>query len=67
MQDKKQQLELDMEQQTESKLGNEYVNTIYCHSAYLTYVKHTLCKIPGCMNHRLWNHDCWDKYQLAQI
>ena len=37
MQVKKQQLELDMEQQTGSKLGKEYVKAIYCHAAYLTY------------------------------
>ena len=37
MQSKKQQLELDMEQQTTSKLGKEYVKAVYCHSAYLTY------------------------------
>ena len=34
---RKQQLELDMEQQTGSKLGKEYVKAIYCHAAYLTY------------------------------
>ena len=38
MQVKKQQLELDMEQQTDSKLGKEYVRAIYCHTAYLTYM-----------------------------
>ena len=38
MQVKKQQLELDMEQQTASKLGKEYVKAVYCHSAYLTYM-----------------------------
>ena len=37
MQVRKQQLELDMEQQTGSKLGKEYVKAIYCHAAYLTY------------------------------
>ena len=36
MQVKKQQLELDMEQQTGSKLGKEYVKAVYCHLAYLT-------------------------------
>ena len=35
MQVKKQQLELDMEQQTCSKLGKEYVKAVYCHPAYL--------------------------------
>ena len=38
MQVKKQQLELDMEQWTSSKLGKEYVNAVYCHTAYLTYM-----------------------------
>ena len=41
MQDKKQQLEFDMEQQTGSKLGKEYVKAIYCHPAYLTYMQST--------------------------
>ena len=36
MQVKKQRLELDMEQQTGSKLGKEYIKVVYCHSAYLT-------------------------------
>ena len=38
MQIRKQQLELDMEQQTGSKLGKDYVKAIYCHAAYLTYM-----------------------------
>ena len=38
MQVKKQQLELDMEQQTGSKLGKEYIKAVYCHPAYLTYI-----------------------------
>ena len=41
MQVKKQQLELDMEQQTGSKLGKEYVKAVYCHPAYLTSVQST--------------------------
>ena len=41
MQVKKQQLEPDMEQQTGSKLGKEYVKTVYCHPAYLTYIQST--------------------------
>ena len=44
---KKQQLELDMEQQTGSKLGREYIKAIYDHPAYLTYMQSTLCKMPG--------------------
>ena len=38
---KKQQLELDMEQQTGPKLGKEYVKAVYCHPAYLTYMQST--------------------------
>ena len=53
MQVKKQQLELDMEQWTGSKLGKEYIKAIYCHPAYLTYVQSTSCKMPGWMKHKL--------------
>ena len=38
MQVKKQELEMDMEQQSGSKLRKEYIKTVYCHSAYLTYI-----------------------------
>ena len=41
MQVRKQQLELDMEQQTSSKLEKEYVKAVYCHPAYLTYMQST--------------------------
>ena len=41
MQVKKQHLELDMEKQTGSKLGKEYVKAVYCHPAYLTYMQST--------------------------
>ena len=53
MQVKKQQLELDMEQQTGSKLGKEYVKAVYCHPGILTYMQSTLCKMPSWMNHKL--------------
>ena len=53
MQVKKQPLELDMEQQTGSKSGKEYVEAVYCHSAYLTYVQSTSCKMLGWMKHKL--------------
>ena len=53
MQVKKQQLELDMEQQTGFKSGKEYVKAVYCHPAYLTYMQSTSCKIPGWMKHKL--------------
>ena len=46
MQIKKQQLELDMEQQTGSKLEKEYIKAIYCHPAYLTSVQSTSCEMP---------------------
>ena len=39
MQVKKQQLELYLEQQTGSKSGKEYVKAVYCHTAYLTYMR----------------------------
>ena len=52
MQVKKQQLELDMEQQTGSKLGKEYVKAVYCHS-YLTFMQGTSCEMPGWMKHKL--------------
>ena len=50
---KKQQLELDMEQRTGSKLGKEYVKAVYCHPAYLTYVQSTSCKMSDWMTHKL--------------
>ena len=50
---KKQQLELDMEQQTGSKLGKEYVKAIYCHLAYLTYMQSMSCEMLGWMKHKL--------------
>ena len=50
---KKQQLELDMEQRTGSKLGKEYVKAVYCHPAYLTYMQSTSCEMPGWMKHKL--------------
>ena len=53
MQVKKQQLELDMEQQTGSKLGKEYVKVVYCHSAYLSSMQSTSCEMPGLMKHKL--------------
>ena len=42
---KKQQLELDIEQQTGSKSGKEYVKAVYCHRAYLTYMQSTSWEI----------------------
>ena len=53
MQVKKQQLELNMGQQTGSKSGKEYIKAVYCHPAYLTYVQSTLCEMLGWMKHKL--------------
>ena len=53
MEVKKQQLELDMEQQTGSKLGKQYIKAVYCHPAYLTYMLSTSCKMAGWMKHKL--------------
>ena len=62
MQVKKQQLEPDMEQQTGSKLGKEYVKAVYCHLAYLTYMQNTTCKMLDWVKHKC-NQDCQEKYQ----
>ena len=53
MQVRKQQLELDMEQQTGSKLGKEYVKGVYCPPTYLTSMQSTSCEMLGCMKHKL--------------
>ena len=53
MQVKKQQLELDMDHQTGSKSGKEYVKAVYCYPAYLTYMQSTSCEILGWMKHNL--------------
>ena len=49
---RKQQLEMDMEQQTGSKWGKEYIKAVYCHPAYLTYMQNTSCKMPGWVKHK---------------
>ena len=53
MQVKKQQLELNLEPQTGSKLGKEYVKAVYCHPAYLTYVQSTSWETLGWKKHKL--------------
>ena len=53
MQVKKQQLELEVEQQTGSKSGKEYVKAVYCHPAYLTYMQSTSWEMLGWMKHKL--------------
>ena len=52
MQVRKQQLELDMEQQTGSKLG-KYIKAVYCQPAYLTYMQSTSCEMLGWISHKL--------------
>ena len=53
MQVRKQQLELDMEQQIGSKLGKEYVKAVYCHPANLTYMQSTSKEMLDWMKHKL--------------
>ena len=53
MQVKKQQLEPNMEKQTDSKPGKEYIKAVYCHPAYLTSMQSTSWEMLGWMNHKL--------------
>ena len=53
MQVRKQQLELDMDQQTGSKSRKEYVKAVYCHPAYLTYMQSTSWEMLGWIKHKL--------------
>ena len=53
MQVKKQQLEVDVEQQTGSNLGKEYVKAVFCHPAYLTYMQSISWETLGWMKHKL--------------
>ena len=53
MQVRKQQLELDMEQQTGSKLEKEYIKAVYRHPVYLTYMQSASCEMWGWMKHML--------------
>ena len=62
MQIRKQQLELDMEQQTGSKLGKEHIKAVYYHPAYLSYMQSTSWEMLGWMK-QSWNKDCPEKYQ----
>ena len=52
----------DMEQQTVSKLGKEYIKAVYCHPAYLIYMQSTSSEIPGWMKHKLESR-LQEKYQ----
>ena len=62
MQVKKQQLELDMEQHTCSKLQKEWVKAVYCNHAYLTYMQSTLWEMLAGWS-TSWDQDCQEKYQ----
>ena len=53
MQVRKQQLELDMEQQTGSKLGKEYIKAVDCHLAYVAYMQSTSWETLGWKKHKL--------------
>ena len=44
---------MDIEQQTNFKLGKEYIKAVYRYPAYLTYMQNTSCKMPGWMKHKL--------------
>ena len=63
---KKQQLELDMEQQTGVKFWKEYLKAVYCHPTYLTYVQSTSREMLG-WGSTSWNQYCREKYQQPQI
>ena len=65
MQFKKKQLELDLKQQTGSKLGKEYVKSVYCHHAFLPCMQSTSCETLSWMKHKL-ELGCWEKYQQPQ-
>ena len=60
MQVKKQQLELDMEQQTSFKSGKEHVKAVYCHPAYLTYMQNVSCKMLDWVKHKLESRLPWE-------
>ena len=62
MQVRKQQLEVDMEQETGSKSGKECIKAVYCHPAYLTYMQSTSykCWVGWSTS---WNQDCQEKYE----
>ena len=55
-----------MKQRTGSKLGKEYVKSVHCHPAYLTYIQSASCEMPGWMKHEL-TQGCWQKYHQPQI
>ena len=53
MQVKKQQLHLNMDQWTGSKLGKEYIKAVYCYPAHLNYMQNTSCEMLGWMKHKV--------------
>ena len=53
MQVRKQQLELDIEQQTGSKKEKEYIKAAYCHPDYLMYIQSKSCAMLDWMKHKL--------------
>ena len=63
MQVRKQQLELDMEEQTGSKKEKEFIKAVYCHPAYLTYMQRTSMRNAGLEEAQAGIKDCWEKYQ----
>ena len=67
MQVKKQQLDLDMEQQTSSKSGKEYVEPVYCHPACLAYMQSTSCEMLGWVTHKLESSYLAKLIQLCKV
>ena len=63
---KRQRLEPDMEQQSGSKLGKEYIKPVYCHFAYLTSMQNTSQEMLAGWSIS-WNQDCGEKFQWPQI
>ena len=57
---KKQQLQSDMEQQTGSKLGKDYVKAVHCHPAWLTYIQSASYEMPG------WNDEAQVEIKIAR-
>ena len=67
MQDKKQQLEPDMEQRTGSKLRKEYIKAVYCHPAYLTDLQNTSCEMLGWMKQKLESRLQWEISTISDM
>ena len=66
MQVNKHQLELDMEQQTGSKLGKEYIKAVYCYPTYLTYMQNTSWEMLGWKKHKLAFRKNWSDLLAVQ-